>query len=102
MKVPLIASIVPLASFRDAEFLNNEIPGVVVPEGVLERMRRAESEGHPQQEGIAIARELLGSLRGLVEGALVSVPHGRYASAIEVLDGLVERRAAAPPRALES
>ena len=102
VRVPLIASIVPLASFRDAEFLNNEIPGVVVPEGVLERMRRAESEGHPQQEGIAIARELLGSLRGLVEGALVSVPHGRYASAIEVLDGLVERRAAAPPRALES
>ena len=89
VRVPLIASIVPLGSSREAEFLHNEVPGVFVPSGIMERMRTAESEGRAEKEGVAIARELTHSLRGLVEGAIVEAPEGRYEAAASVVKGLV-------------
>ncbi|MGH7713905.1 MAG: bifunctional homocysteine S-methyltransferase/methylenetetrahydrofolate reductase, partial [Gemmatimonadaceae bacterium] len=59
-RIPIIAGIWPLVSVRNAEFLANEVPGVVVPHEVIDRMRRAneKSKEHAIQEGIAIAREM--------------------------------------------
>src|SRR5690606_35547620 len=73
-RIPIIAGIWPLASLRNAEFLANEVPGVSIPEAVLARMRRAheQSKEHATQEGIAIARELLASVRDVVQGVQVS------------------------------
>ncbi len=90
---PVIAGIWPLVSARNAEFLANEVPGVTVPDVVLERMRRANarSKEHAVQEGIAIAREMLERVRGVVQGVQVSAPFGRAELALEVLDGVVER-----------
>jgi 5,10-methylenetetrahydrofolate reductase len=48
IRIPVIAGIWPLVSARNAEFLANEVPGVVVPEVVMERMRRASAEGKEQ------------------------------------------------------
>lgn len=90
VRIPIIASVVPLASWPDAEFLINELR-VVIPEPFQERMRRAEGEGRSAAEGVAIAREVLGNLKGMVAGALVSAPRRRYETALEVFDGLVER-----------
>jgi methionine synthase / methylenetetrahydrofolate reductase(NADPH) len=66
--VPIIAGIWPLVSARNAEFLANEVPGVVVPPVILERMRRASEKGkeHALAEGIAIAREMFERVRGNV------------------------------------
>ena len=50
--VPVIAGIWPLASYRNASFMRNEVPGVVVPDAVMERMavgrkpRGAVGHGH--------------------------------------------------------
>ena len=44
-RIPIIAGIWPLVSLRNAEFLANEVPGVSVPDAVLERMRRASDHG---------------------------------------------------------
>src|SRR5829696_4354469 len=57
LRIPIIAGIWPLVSARNAEFLANEVPGVVVPEAVIERMRAAseKSKEHGVAEGIAIA-----------------------------------------------
>ncbi len=87
----IIAGIWPLVSARNAEFLANEVPGVTVPEAVLERMRRANarSKEHAVQEGIAIAREMLERVRGTVQGVQVSAPFGRAELALEVLDGVI-------------
>jgi len=38
--VPVIAGIWPFASYRNALFLANEVPGVVIPKDVMDRMRR--------------------------------------------------------------
>jgi homocysteine S-methyltransferase len=90
VRIPVIASIWPLTSYRNAEFLNNELPGVVVPGPILERMKRVEGKEEARAEGIAIAREILEQVREHVEGAQISVPFGRHDVAIEVIDGLVE------------
>lgn len=85
-RIPVIAGIWPLVSVRNAEFLANEVPGVVVPDEVIVRMRRAndQSREHAVQEGIAIAREMLERVRGAVQGAQVSAPFGKVDLALSV------------------
>ena len=57
--LPVIAGIWPLTSFRNAEFMNNEVPGISVPPAVMERMRAADSGERARQEGLKIAQETL-------------------------------------------
>jgi homocysteine S-methyltransferase len=85
-RVPIVAGIWPLVSVRNAEFLANEVPGVSVPDAVISRMRRAgeKSKEHAVAEGIAIAREMLGRVRGAVQGVQVSAPFGKVELALEV------------------
>ena len=88
VRIPIVAGIWPLVSARNAEFLANEVPGVVVPESVLARMRAASesSKEHAVAEGIAIAREMLERVRGAVQGAQVSAPFGKVELAVRVLE----------------
>ena len=88
--VPLLAGVWPLSSLRNAEFLANEVPGAVVPDAVIDRMRRAEESGAAaaRTEGIAIAREVCRVIRGLVRGVHVSTPAGDVEAALEVLEVL--------------
>jgi methionine synthase I (cobalamin-dependent)/5,10-methylenetetrahydrofolate reductase len=86
VRIPLIAGVWPLASFRNAEFMNNEVPGVNVPPQILERMRRADTKERARAEGVAIAQEALVALRPHVQGAQISAPFGRIATALEVAE----------------
>jgi homocysteine S-methyltransferase len=87
LRIPVVAGIWPLVSARNAEFLANEVPGVIVPDEVLSRMRRASerSKDHAVAEGIAIAREMLERVRGAVRGVQVSAPFGKVELALDVL-----------------
>jgi homocysteine S-methyltransferase len=89
-RIPVVAGIWPLVSLRNAEFLNNEVPGIDVPDRHLERMRRAQEEGKEQAraEGCAIAREMLAEVRDLVEGVQVSAPFGKVRYALDVFAAL--------------
>lgn len=86
VRIPIVAGIWPLVSARNAEFLANEVPGVTVPNDVLDRMRKAndKSKEHALAEGIAIAREALDRVRGSVQGVQVSAPFGRIELALQV------------------
>ena len=88
VRIPIVAGIWPLVSARNAEFLANEVPGVVVPEAVLRRMRAAseQSKDHAVAEGIAIAKEMLERVRGSVQGAQVSAPFGKVELAVRVFE----------------
>jgi len=85
-RIPIVAGIWPLVSLRNAEFLANEVPGVVVPAEVLERMRRAQDKGKEAAlaEGVKIAREMFQQVKGSVQGVQVSAPFGRVEVALEV------------------
>jgi homocysteine S-methyltransferase len=103
VRIPVVAGIWPLVSARNAEFLANEVPGVVVPPAVIERMRRANarSKEHAIEEGIAIAREMLERVRPSVQGVQVSAPFGRVELALRVFEGReAERSAPAPAEAV--
>ncbi|HZR66488.1 MAG TPA: bifunctional homocysteine S-methyltransferase/methylenetetrahydrofolate reductase [Terriglobales bacterium] len=86
-KIPVVAGIWPLVSARNAEFMKNELR-VSVPESIMERMLRAPSPEAAREEGVAIAREMLNSVRHMVQGAQISAPQGRYTSAVDVLEAL--------------
>lgn len=88
--IPIVAGIWPLVSARNAEFLANEVPGVVVPAEVVERMRRASEKGKEfaLEEGIAIAREMFERVRPQVRGLQVSAPFGKVPFALRVFEGI--------------
>ncbi|MGH9614230.1 MAG: bifunctional homocysteine S-methyltransferase/methylenetetrahydrofolate reductase, partial [Bryobacteraceae bacterium] len=88
--LPLICGIWPLTSFRNAEFMVNELR-VPVPERYMERMRRMTDAEAARQEGVAIAREMVEQVRTLVQGVQLSAPFGRYAMAIEVAEAIGPR-----------
>jgi homocysteine S-methyltransferase len=83
--IPVVAGIWPLASYRNAEFMRNEVPGVTVPDAILERMARAKSKEDQTREGIAIARESVAAVRSRIRGVQVSAPFGNVATALAVL-----------------
>lgn len=88
--LPVLVGLLPLASYRNAEFLHNEVPGMQVPEAVRERMRKAGSGPNARKEGVAIAREMLGAVRSRVAGAYIMPPLERYELALEVVDGFLD------------
>ena len=89
--LPVLVGLLPLASFRNAEFLHNEVPGMSVPEPVRERMRKAGTGPAARAEGVAIAREMLAAIRSRVAGAYIMPPLERYELALEVVDGYLEK-----------
>jgi homocysteine S-methyltransferase len=86
--LPIVAGVYPFDSLRNAEFMANEVPGVRVPDALLERMRRADAGGGAIAEGIAIAREIAAALKGLVQGVQVSTQSGDIDTALAAVDGL--------------
>ncbi len=89
-KLPVICGIWPLTSYRNAEFMVNELR-VPVPEHFMERMRRADTAEHARREGVAIAQEMVQRVRSMVAGVQLSAPFGRYPMAIEVAEAIGSR-----------
>jgi homocysteine S-methyltransferase len=88
--LPIIAGIWPLTSYRNAEFMVNELR-VPVPAQYMERMRVADSAEKARNEGIHIAQEMVQQIRSLVRGVQLSAPFGRYEMAIQVAEAIGER-----------
>ena len=86
-RIPVVAGLWPLTSLRDAEFLNYEVPGIHVPERVLERMAEAQERGADaaRAEGLTVAREVFRRVRGLAEGVQVTAPSGRLEPVLDLL-----------------
>jgi len=84
-RIPVVAGIWPFTSFKNAEFMANEVPGVVVPKALLDRMSAATTKEQGVALGVQIARELLAKIRGRVAGFAVSAPFGNVQTALAVL-----------------
>jgi homocysteine S-methyltransferase len=83
LRVPMLVGVLPLVSTRHAEFLHNEVPGVVIPDTV--RARIADAGEQAPLVGVDIAVELLEAARGLVQGAYVIPAFGRYDLAAQIV-----------------
>ena len=80
---PLLGGILPLRSFRHAEFLHHEVPGIVIPERLRARMAQAED---PKREGVAIALEVIRGIRDMVAGIYLMPPFERYEMAVAIIE----------------
>ena len=89
-KIPVVCGVWPLTSYRNAEFMVNELR-VPVPEEFMERMRRVDNAEMSRQEGVAIAREMVERIRPLVAGVQLSAPFGRYQMALDVAEAIGPR-----------
>ncbi|HUX86197.1 MAG TPA: bifunctional homocysteine S-methyltransferase/methylenetetrahydrofolate reductase [Chloroflexota bacterium] len=80
LPVPLILGILPLESFRQADFLHHEVPGFDIPQDVRDTLYRAGERS--SEEGLRLADELVQSVRSEVAGIYIITSYGRYDAAI--------------------
>ncbi len=85
LRLPVIAGVWPLASLRNAEFMRTEVPGVVVPDSIMQRMGSRVDKDAQKAEGIAIARECIEAIKSQIAGVQVSAPFGNVHTALAVL-----------------
>jgi homocysteine S-methyltransferase len=90
VKIPVLCGIWPLTSYRNAEFMVNELR-VPVPEEFMERMRRVDDAEKARAEGVAIAREMVARVSRMVQGVQLSAPFGRYQMAVDVAAAIEAR-----------
>lgn len=86
--IPIIAGVWPLVSYKNAEFMNNEVPGISIPESTLARMREAGSSDEAKEIGLQIALENVEQILPYIAGAQISAPMGNVKFALRVVDGV--------------
>jgi homocysteine S-methyltransferase len=91
-RIPVIATIWPLVSLRNAEYLKNDLR-ISMPEEIMLRMAQADTPEAASLEGVRIAQEMLESVRPFVQGIQVSAPNGRYTIAAEVIANVLPKTA---------
>jgi homocysteine S-methyltransferase len=74
--------------------MNNEVPGISVPQAIMDRMRKVDTGERARAEGVTMERDTLLAIRDLVQGVQIAASFGRYAMAVEVAQALGERTGA--------
>ena len=82
-EIPVLAGIFPLTSFRLALRLHNEVPGIIVPQELQDRLEAAGAGA--AEIGMAHARELLDAARGRCDGVYIVAPYRRPTAVLELL-----------------
>jgi methionine synthase / methylenetetrahydrofolate reductase(NADPH) len=95
LKVPVLVGLLPLASYRNAEFIHNHIPGMGIPQAIRDRMQKAGKGAPARREGVAIAVETLLGVRQRVAGAYIMPPLGHFDMAAEIIAALGSDRSVA-------
>ena len=75
-----------MTSLKNAEFMNNELPGVSVPDWIMKRMADSGGGEDAMKTGVEIAADMLRKILPIVDGAQVSAPFNRYRLALDVLE----------------
>jgi methionine synthase I (cobalamin-dependent)/5,10-methylenetetrahydrofolate reductase len=86
LAIPLLVGILPLASARHAAFLNHEVPGITIPDPILEQMNQAGEKG--AYAGIKIAIELIQQIRPLVQGVYIMPAFNRFDYTAEIIEAI--------------
>jgi homocysteine S-methyltransferase len=84
LQVPILVGVLPLINHRHAGFLHNEVPGIVIPEKIQQRIMDAGEEA--PQEGLRIAVELIQQMRSWSKGIYLMPAFNRYDLAVQILD----------------
>jgi len=85
-KIPILVGILPLVSYRNAEFFHNEVPGMSVPDDIRERFRPISDKQKAMELGVKIASEALVRTAEYAAGAYIMPPFGKSELALGVID----------------
>ena len=96
VEVPLLVGIMPLVSYRQAEYLHHEVPGIDIPERVRRAMEEAGTEGIAV--GVELALEFLHEVEALVQGVYLVPSFNRVEPLATLLDALKTIRRRREPR----
>jgi homocysteine S-methyltransferase len=84
--IPMLLGYVLLHSSRHAEYLHNEVPGILIADDIRARMKAAGERGH--EEGLQVAQELLEQARGSIQGVYLQPSYRRYDVVTELIKTL--------------
>ena len=84
LEVPILIGVLPLASARHAAFLSQEVPGISIPQSILDRMVDAGDKG--ARTGIQIAVELIQQLQQTTQGIYIMPAFNRFDYAAEIIE----------------
>ena len=82
--IPLIVGILPLHNLRHTQFLDNEVPGIVIPKEIQERISKAGNES--AKEGMRIAVDLIEQMRSFASGIYLMPAFNRFDLAVQIID----------------
>lgn len=84
-QVKILGGIMPLVSYRNAMFLNNEIPGISIPEEHICRFDPAMDRAEAEQAGIGLAVEIAKRVKPYVDGFYFITPFNRIGMIAQIL-----------------
>ena len=82
--IPILAGVLPLASVRHAAFLQQEVPGIQIPDEIHEKMRSSDEAG--AKKGIELAVKLIGELKQLAQGVYLMPAFNHFDFAAEIIE----------------
>jgi methionine synthase I (cobalamin-dependent)/5,10-methylenetetrahydrofolate reductase len=86
LSIPVLAGVLPLVNYRHANFLHQEVPGIIIPDDIRDRMANAGDQG--PAEGVRVAVELIDQLRGFVQGVYIMPAFNRFDYAAEIIEAV--------------
>jgi homocysteine S-methyltransferase len=86
LKIPVMLGVLPLRSYKHADFLHNEVPGMRIPEKIREAIRNAGDHG--SVAGIQFAKEIIKESKPMVAGVYLMPPFQKYDIVKELMDEL--------------
>lgn len=86
LRLPLMLGILPLRSYKHADFLHNEVPGISIPENIREKMRSAGKDA--AKVGVELAKDFLKEAKHMVQGVYMMPPFGKYNVVEELLEAI--------------
>jgi homocysteine S-methyltransferase len=89
--IPILVGIMPLLSERNAEFLHNEVPGIVLTDTIRQRMKGLSGKAG-REEGLRICKELIDGMIATADGFYLIPPQIRTEMAVELTDYIQQRQ----------
>ncbi|WHH57264.1 bifunctional homocysteine S-methyltransferase/methylenetetrahydrofolate reductase [Petroclostridium sp. X23] len=83
--IKILGGIMPMVSYKNAQFLNNEIPGIVVPDKYINRFNENMTREEAEKEGIEIAVDIVNRIKNFVDGFYFIAPFNRVNMIVEIM-----------------